>query len=702
MESKLEIWKGRISGWKVSKVILKENILYVSKKGKIDLKISMRISSINEMRTKPLEFKIYTGTKDLYLRTTTPTLKNKWINAMKLSQEESASELEKIKAIKKVLSNKNYGEHLDKEIKFLISDKETNVLNDKIAILCDKNARLKEQLSNFTDIANERQKKYITNIVKLGESLKKYIHECLIIIEEEKGKLIVVNEVFRKRLKQDPKIKNNNEKNKSFRYELEKILEEKSKIVNKDSIYIEDDDEKSSDHFKSFNVNTDEFMKAQNSILLKRKQILIEPEEKKLQEEKIITVVTEKQLDKKIETLLKTNEVFQKFPISECKSRIRENLPVKRDMNVKLNIWSILKENIGRDLTRITMPIYFNEPLNMLQKTICFIEYKELFNKANKTKDKYLQCGYILSAFFIIYANTIGTTKKPFNPLLGETFELYEPNDKTFRMFTEQVSHHPPISAFWGENEHFIAEGHMSTKTDFSHKGIKIKPIGETIITLKSTGDRFKISKPVTSVHNFIFGKMYVWNSGEMSCTNLNTGDKAILMLEPKGWTSKNDYEAEGKIVDRDGNTKYSLYGKWNSFATAINPENHEEIKLVEIIESPKDKELQYFFSKWNINLNNNYLGIIDELPSTDSRFRTDMRAYEYGALKLAANEKHRLEESQRARRKLREQNKVTWNPKWFNFVIENKMVKECKYNGRYWEAKKNKKWPEDLMDLYN
>ena len=692
MESKLEIWKGRISGWKLTDVILKENILYVSNKGKIDLKISMRISSIDEMRKKPLEFKIYTGTKDLYLRTKNVILKNKWINAMKLSQEESASELEKIKAIKKVLNNKNYGEGLDKEIKYLISDKETNILNDKIAILCDKNARLKEQLSNFVDIANDRQKKYIKNIVKLGESLKKYIHECLIIIEEEKGKLVAVNEVFRKRFKDRPEINDDDKKNKSFRYELEKILEEKSKFVNKDQIFIKDDEsEESLDNFKSFNFNTDDFLKAQHSILQKKK-LSLEPEEEKIELEKRICVVKEKKLCLKIESLLKNNEVFQKFPIKECKSRIRQQLPVLRDMNVKLNIWSILKENIGRDLTRITMPIYLNEPLNMLQKTVSFIEYKELFNKANKTKDKYLQCGYILSAFFIIYANTIGTTKKPFNPLLGETFELYEPNDDSFKMVTEQVSHHPPISAFWGENDHFIAEGHMSTKTDFSHKGIKIRVIGETIITLKSTGDRFKITKPVTSVHNFIFGKMYVWNSGEMSCVNLNTNDKAIIMLEPKGWTSKNDYEAEGKIIDSDGNTKYSLYGKWNSFATAINPENHEEIKLVEVLESPKDKELQYFFSKWNINVNNNYLEILDKLPSSDSRFRTDMRAYEYGALKLAANEKHRLEESQRGRRKLREVNKISWKPIWFDFVIENKMVKECKFNNKYWEAKKKKK----------
>ncbi len=63
---------------------------------------------------------------------------------------------------------------------------------------------------------------------------------------------------------------------------------------------------------------------------------------------------------------------------------------------------------------------------------------------------------------YIIYSNTIGTTKKPFNPLLGETFDYYDPITK-FKLVVEQVSHHPPISAFYGEHEFFTIEGHMST-----------------------------------------------------------------------------------------------------------------------------------------------------------------------------------------------------------------------------------------------
>lgn len=50
----------------------------------------------------------------------------------------------------------------------------------------------------------------------------------------------------------------------------------------------------------------------------------------------------------------------------------------------------------------------------------------------------------ILVATWSVTSNMliIGRTAKPFNPLLGETYELVTPK---YRFFAEQVSHHPPI-----------------------------------------------------------------------------------------------------------------------------------------------------------------------------------------------------------------------------------------------------------------
>ena len=51
----------------------------------------------------------------------------------------------------------------------------------------------------------------------------------------------------------------------------------------------------------------------------------------------------------------------------------------------------------------------------------------------------------------------------------------------------EQVSHHPPITAYYGENEHYICQGWFMIKTKLSVTGFCVEPIEQTLITLKST-----------------------------------------------------------------------------------------------------------------------------------------------------------------------------------------------------------------------
>ena len=51
-------------------------------------------------------------------------------------------------------------------------------------------------------------------------------------------------------------------------------------------------------------------------------------------------------------------------------------------------MWSILKESLGKDLTHITLPFFFNEPLSVLQKTMEDLEYANLLNKVRVPTDE--------------------------------------------------------------------------------------------------------------------------------------------------------------------------------------------------------------------------------------------------------------------------------------------------------------------------
>jgi hypothetical protein len=46
--------------------------------------------------------------------------------------------------------------------------------------------------------------------------------------------------------------------------------------------------------------------------------------------------------------------------------RMRDSLPALVPEKQSYSIWAILKEAVGKDLSRITMPIFLNEPISML------------------------------------------------------------------------------------------------------------------------------------------------------------------------------------------------------------------------------------------------------------------------------------------------------------------------------------------------
>lgn len=51
------------------------------------------------------------------------------------------------------------------------------------------------------------------------------------------------------------------------------------------------------------------------------------------------------------------------------------------------SLWGILKKNIGKDLSRISMPVALNEPLGVLQRMCEELEYSELLDAACKWND---------------------------------------------------------------------------------------------------------------------------------------------------------------------------------------------------------------------------------------------------------------------------------------------------------------------------
>lgn len=111
----------------------------------------------------------------------------------------------------------------------------------------------------------------------------------------------------------------------------------------------------------------------------------------------------------------------------------------------------ILKSMIGKDMTKMTLPVSFNECTSLLQRVAEDMEYTELLDMAAERTDSTERMVYVAAFAASEYSSTINRIAKPFNPLLGETYEYCRP-DKGYRFFVEQVSHHPPIGAAWAES----------------------------------------------------------------------------------------------------------------------------------------------------------------------------------------------------------------------------------------------------------
>ncbi len=67
----------------------------------------------------------------------------------------------------------------------------------------------------------------------------------------------------------------------------------------------------------------------------------------------------------------------------------RSCLPSPSPNTSNISLWNILKNNIGKDLSKVAMPVELNEPLNTLQRLCEELEYSELLDKAAHTQDPF-------------------------------------------------------------------------------------------------------------------------------------------------------------------------------------------------------------------------------------------------------------------------------------------------------------------------
>lgn len=420
---------------------------------------------------------------------------------------------------------------------------------------------------------------------------------------------------------------------------------------------------------------------------------------------------------KVLERLLKENS------FAGYEDGIRKRLTVDDDKRPTISLWGVLKNLIGKDMTRMTLPVSFNECTNLLQRSAEDMEYTDLLDTASQcVDDAGKRMVYVAAYAASSYSSTINRIAKPFNPLLGETFEYCRP-DKGFRMFSEQVSHHPAVGALIAESPRWEFYGDSNVKSKFYGRSFDINPIG--LWYLKIRPDKgadveeevYSFRKVTSSVIGIITGSPAVDNYGDMEITNHTLGYKCVVKFKARGWRGANAYELRGTVVSSSGVPQWIVGGRWNDKIYAKKLEHQTAVTIYngapesgdgsagDLMSNPshilvwKVHERQpapFNLTPFAITLNALPERLKEWIAPTDTRYRPDQRAMEEGQYDLAATEKHRVEEKQRSSRREREVSGEEYSPRYFVKDMHPITRQEYwKYTDKYWQLRADK----DLLD---
>jgi hypothetical protein len=132
----------------------------------------------------------------------------------------------------------------------------------------------------------------------------------------------------------------------------------------------------------------------------------------------------------------------------------------------------------------------------------------------------------------------LGSEKKPLNPFLGELFlGRWEDDVGVTQLVSEQVSHHPPVTAYsiWNEKHGVRLQGYNAQKASFS-RTINVRQVGHAVLHLDAYDEDYLITLPSLHIEGLITGSPYV---------ELN---KSTYIVSSSGYTSRIDYSGKGWV----------------------------------------------------------------------------------------------------------------------------------------------------------
>jgi len=247
-----------------------------------------------------------------------------------------------------------------------------------------------------------------------------------------------------------------------------------------------------------------------------------------------------------------------------------------------------VKDNGLSELFRIPLPSILIKPISFLEQLSTFYTPTNLLSEINKEKQPEIRImKYVCSYIFV----NKSTTKKslflfkPFNPIIGEEFKCFWVNEDGTKthFISEQVSHHPPLSAYFLYNESIKCseEGFWGPKTSLSWNlnSSYTAPSGVYKLTFHDIGEEYIVKQPnFNSFNNF-------WGQFEA-----HLHDDLEYICEKKKIHAKIKFDC-GKIqgyIYENKKEKIEIKANYNEFDVSVKNLSKNDSKFTSLTKSIK------------------------------------------------------------------------------------------------------------------
>jgi hypothetical protein len=306
----------------------------------------------------------------------------------------------------------------------------------------------------------------------------------------------------------------------------------------------------------------------------------------------------------------------------------------------------------GMDMASIMMPTFVLRPISFLEFLAIYTQPNQALLEAATEQDP--EKRMILIAAWSLATLTITPQNgfagiKPYNPILGEQFHCHweHADESTTVLRSEQVSHHPPITAFEFRNKekgiHYESTGEFKAKFRGNYVDSCVEGLHQ--LHLENHGETYTISWPTMVARGLVWGNARIEHGGNLVIRCEKTGYKTSINFD------HSDHKLTGDISK--GKTK--LFKVEGSLTGAITLKNDKEKK--NLLDSSNQKREKYI------------VGDIMKQESNHSRrvWHTVTHALKTSDFDKASKSKTEIEDYQRVLAKERKETNQVWIPKLFS-----------------------------------